>query len=210
MSAFFSPRFILRNASAQARLTTNARHTTKNNRAKNRKKGISNEKFNAGTFLLSLVIAAIMMGYIYVINLAYYKLFDLDLRFIWPFFRPFTFERFIQFLVYIPFFILFYYLNNTKIMRDLRTKATYQEGFIGFIRNWFRSFLLMAGGVIIIVLIEYIPFFAEIGPGADVLFGSTFGGPFMSILILFVPQVMFFSPASSTDAGTPTSVASRP
>ena len=162
-------------------------------RAKNRKKGISNEKFNAGTFLLSLVIAAIMMGYIYVINLAYYKLFDLDLRFIWPFFRPFTFERFIQFLVYIPFFILFYYLNNTKIMRDLRTKATYQEGFIGFIRNWFRSFLLMAGGVIIIVLIEYIPFFAEIGPGADVLFGSTFGGPFMSILILFVPQVMFFS-----------------
>ena len=45
----------------------------------------------------------------------------------------------------------------------------------------------------LIVLLEYIPFFLGIGPGADVLFGSTFGGPFMSILILFVPQVLFFS-----------------
>ena len=51
----------------------------------------------------------------------------------------------------------------------------------------------MIGGVLVIVLIEYIPFFAGIGPGADLLFGSTFGGPFMSILIVFVPQVLVFS-----------------
>ena len=78
-------------------------------------------------------------------------------------------------------------------MRDLRTEATYENGFSGFLKNWLINFALMAGGVLLIVLIEYIPFFANIGPGADVLFGSTFGGPFMSILILFVPQVMFFS-----------------
>ena len=52
---------------------------------------------------------------------------------------------------------------------------------------------MMVGGVLLIVLIEYIPFFLNIGPGADVLFGSTFGGPFMSLLILFVPQVLVFS-----------------
>ena len=51
----------------------------------------------------------------------------------------------------------------------------------------------MIGGVLVIVFIEYIPFFAGIGPGADILFGSTFGGPFMSILIVFVPQVLVFS-----------------
>ena len=78
-------------------------------------------------------------------------------------------------------------------MRDLRTKSTYEKGFGGFLRNWAGNFLLMAGGVLIVVLIEYIPFFLDIGPGADLLFGSTFGGPFMSILILFVPQVLFFS-----------------
>ena len=52
---------------------------------------------------------------------------------------------------------------------------------------------MMVGGILIIVLIEYIPFFLGIGPGADVLFGSTFGGPFMSLMILFVPQVIVFS-----------------
>ena len=135
----------------------------------------------------------LMAGLVYGMNYAFCYLFDLDLRFIWPFFREFTLERFGQFLVYLPMFALFYYLNNTKIMRDLRTETTYEKGFSGFLKNWLINFALMAGGVLLIVLIEYIPFFANIGPGADVLFGSTFGGPFMSILILFVPQVLFFS-----------------
>ena len=78
-------------------------------------------------------------------------------------------------------------------MRDMRIRATYRKGIFGFIGTWLHNFILMAGGVLLIVLLEYIPFFLEIGPGADVLFGSTFGGPFMSILILFVPQVLFFS-----------------
>ena len=67
------------------------------------------------------------------------------------------------------------------------------KGFAGFLGNWWRSALLMVGGILLIVLIEYVPFFLGIGPGADVLFGSTFGGPFMSLLILFVPQVIVFS-----------------
>ena len=159
----------------------------------NQKKGIETEKFDLKVFLKSLVLACVMIAYMYIINMLYYRIFDLDLRFIWPFFREFTLERFGQFLVYLPVFGLFYYLNNTKIMRDLRTEATYENGFSGFLKNWLINFVLMAGGVLLIVLIEYIPFFANIGPGADVLFGSTFGGPFMSILILFVPQVMFFS-----------------
>ena len=159
----------------------------------NKKKGIETEKFDYSVFLKSLLLAGVMMLYMYIINLSYTLIFDLDLRFIWPFFKVFTPERFLQFLVYIPFFGLFYYLNNSKIMRDMRTKSTYETGLKGFIKDWLFNFLLMAGGVLIIVLIEYIPFFAEIGPGADLLFGSTFGGPFMSILILFVPQVLFFS-----------------
>ena len=51
----------------------------------------------------------------------------------------------------------------------------------------------MVGGILLIVLIEYIPFFLQAGPGADLLFSSTFGGPFMSLLIVFAPQVIVFS-----------------
>ena len=84
-------------------------------------------------------------------------------------------------------------MNNSKIMASMRTDAAYLPGAKGFLGAWWRNALMMVGGVLLIVLIEYVPFFLGIGPGADVLFGSTFGGPFMSLLILFVPQVLVFS-----------------
>ncbi len=139
------------------------------------------------------LLAACMLGGMYVLVAVCEGLFMLDFRFIWPFFKTFSPERFGQFLIYVPFFALFFILNNSKIFAGMRTEATYETGAKGFLSSWWRSALLMIGGVLVIVLIEYIPFFAGIGPGADLLFGSTFGGPFMSILIVFVPQVLVFS-----------------
>ena len=161
--------------------------------AKNKKAGIEKERFSFPVWLLSLLLAFCAVAMVYLMNFLYSRIFDLDLRFIWPFFREFNSIRIVQFAVYIPFFALFYLLNNSKVMRDMRIRSTYEKGVSAFLRNWLYNFLLMAGGVLLIVLLEYIPFFLGIGPGADVLFGSTFGGPFMSILILFVPQVLFFS-----------------
>jgi dienelactone hydrolase len=139
--------------------------------------------------LLALCMLALMYALVAICE----GIFLLDFRFIWPFFKTFTLARFGQFLVYVPFFALFFVLNNSKIFAGMRTQATYRPGIRGFLATWWRSALLMIGGVLVIVLIEYIPFFAGIGPGADLLFSSTFGGPFMSILIVFVPQVMVFS-----------------
>ena len=51
----------------------------------------------------------------------------------------------------------------------------------------------MVGGILLVILIEYVPFFLQLGPGADLLFSTTFGGPFMSLLIVFAPQVIVFS-----------------
>ena len=134
-----------------------------------------------------------MLAYLYVLLLICEKAFLLDFRFIWPFFKAFDAARFGQFCVYLPVLALFFILNSIKIMASARCKATYQPGFKGFLGCWWRNALMMVGGILIIVLIEYIPFFMNIAPGADLLFGSTFGGPFMSLLILFVPQVLVFS-----------------
>ena len=81
------------------------------------------------------------------------------------------------------------FLCGPKAMYDFADKP----GFGGFMSCWWRNALCMAGGIVLIMLIEYIPFFAGIGPGADLLFGSTFGGPFMSLMIVFAPQVLVFS-----------------
>jgi len=141
----------------------------------------------------SALLAVTMLALMYVLVTICQKVFLLDFRFIWPFFKPFTLTRFGQFFVYIPIFALFFLLNNSKIFAGMRTSGTYEPGLKGFLACWWRYALLMIGGVMVIVLIEYIPFFAGIGPGADLLFSSTFGGPFMSILIVFVPQVLVFS-----------------
>lgn len=134
-----------------------------------------------------------MTGMMYVLVAICEKLFMLDFRFIWPFFKTFNLMRFGQFFVYILFFALFFLLNNSKIMASARCKGTYEPGFKGFVKCWWRNAVMMVGGILLIVLLEYIPFFAGAGPGADLLFGSTFGGPFMSLLILFAPQVVVFS-----------------
>ncbi len=141
----------------------------------------------------SAVLVVCMLALVYALVAVCQAIFQLDFRFIWPFFKTFTPVRFGQFFVYIPFFALFYILNNSKIFAGLRTKGTYEPGAKGFLRCWLPYLLVMLGGTLIVILLEYVPFFLGIGPGADVLFGSAFGGPFMSLLILFAPQVLGFS-----------------
>lgn len=146
-----------------------------------------------GLFGRSVLLALCMAGLLYICTLLFERLFLLDLRYIWPFFKGFTGARFLQFLVYIPVFVLFFVLNNSKIFAQMRVSGTEKPGFGGFMACWWKYALCMAGGVILIALLEYIPFFLGIGPGADLLFSSTFGGPFMSLLIVFIPQVLVFS-----------------
>ncbi len=140
-----------------------------------------------------MLLVSCMLALVYVLVAISQALFMLDFRFIWPFFKTFTGARFGQFFVYIPFFACFYILNNSKIFAGLRTNGTYEPGTKGFLSCWLPYLLVMLGGTLLVVLLEYVPFFMGIGPGADVLFGSTFGGPFMSLLILFGPQVLGFS-----------------
>ena len=151
------------------------------------------DKIDWKLFLKSLLAALLSLLFVYLLVFIAETVFTLDLRYIWPMFKTFSLERFGQFIVYIPIFILFYVLNNSKIMAGLRTKSLYEPGIKGFLKNYLVNCFVMVGGVLIVTLIEYIPFFAEIGPGADLLFGSTFGGPFMSLLILFMPQILVFA-----------------
>lgn len=144
-------------------------------------------------FLRSIVLVLSMVLFMYILLFISTKLFSLAFRFIWPFFRLFSLERFGQFLVYIPIFALFFLLNNSKIFAQMRVKEAGMKGAKSFFISWFHNAICMVGGILVVILIEYIPFFLGIGPGADLLFTPTFGGPFMSLLIVFAPQVLVFS-----------------
>ncbi len=139
--------------------------------------------------LLALCLTVFMYLQVFITE----KAFLLDFRFIWPFFKTFSGERFLQFLVYLPIFIIFFILNNSKIYAQMQNRSANLPGFKGFLACWWKNALLMVGGILLLIFIEYIPFFLGAGPGIDHLFSSTFGGPFMSLMIVFVPQVLIFS-----------------
>ena len=138
-----------------------------------------------------VVLAGVLWMYLQVI--LFQGIFQLDLRFIWPFFKGFSLHRFLMFLVYLPIFAIFFGLNNSKIFASNRVKGTSEKGIKAFFKVWWKYALCMVGGILLVILIEYIPFFLQLGPGADLMFSTTFGGPFMSLLIVFAPQVIVFS-----------------
>lgn len=150
-------------------------------------------KFDWGLFGKSSLVVLIGVVSMYIQVVIYELIFKLDLRFIWPFFKSFSFSRFLQLLLYLPIFVLFFILNNSKIFAGNRVPGTGESGVKAFFKVWWRYALCMVGGILLVILLEYIPFFLQLGPGADLLFGTTFGGPFMSLLIVFAPQVIVFS-----------------
>ena len=159
--------------------------------------GLSREekknKIDWKLFGISALLVLCMVTFFYLQLLIYELAFGLDFRFIWPFFKTFTWERLLQFFIYIPIFLLFFILNNSRIFASGRVQGTTEPGFKNFMKVWWKYALCMAGGIVFIILLEYIPFFAGLGPGVDLIFTSTFGGPFMSLMIVFVPQILIFS-----------------
>lgn len=142
----------------------------------------------------SALLAIILVAMVYAYAWAFGALYGLDFRFVWPLLRPFSGERAWQMLVYVPFYLLFFLVNGgVKLygqMRQSELKSPAKTQLVW----WLRSVVVMLGGLLIIGFIEYIPYFAGAGAGMDILFSSTFGGPFISFLIVIIPQfiILFF------------------
>ena len=90
-----------------------------------------------------------------------------------------------------PFFFVFRTQRRWSwvFVYEMRQRAFHRETQLVW---WLRSVVVMLGGLFIVTLIEYIPYFMGIGPGMDLLFTSLFGGPFISFLIVLIPQFILF------------------
>ena len=142
----------------------------------------------------SALLAVILAGSVYAYATLFSRIYSLDFRFVWPLFKPFTWTRLGQFFLYLPFYLVFFLLNGgVKLYGQMRQKERRTDAGTQLVW-WLKSCLVMIGGLLLVCLIEYIPYFAGIGPGMDLLFTSTFGGPFISFLIVIIPQfiILFF------------------
>ena len=142
----------------------------------------------------TVIMAVIMFGLLYGLTTVGYRFFNTDLRFIWPFLRPFTAGRFLQFLLYLPFFLLFFLFNGgVRLFGQMRLSEYESPAKTQFIW-WLKNIYVMLGGLVIVSLFEYVPFLLGYGTGWALTGLSLFDGPFMSALVLIFPQffVLFF------------------
>jgi dienelactone hydrolase len=155
-----------------------------------REKTVIDRKMIGKTVLMALI----MFGYLYALTTIGYRYFNTDLRFIWPFLRPFTPGRFLQFLLYLPFFLLFFLFNGgVRLFGQMRQKEYGSPAKTQFVW-WLKNIYVMLGGLVIVSIFEYVPFLLGYGTGWALVGLSLFDGPFMSALVLIFPQffVLFF------------------
>lgn len=142
----------------------------------------------------TVLMCGIFFGYLYILTVAGYRFINTDLRFIWPFLRPFSGGRFLQFLLYLPFFLLFFFFNGgVRLFGQMRLKE-HKSPVVTQLVWWVKIVLVMLGGLVLVALFEYVPFVLGFGTGWAVTGLTLFDGPFMSALVLIFPQffVLFF------------------
>ncbi|HOZ71655.1 MAG TPA: alpha/beta hydrolase [Spirochaetales bacterium] len=140
------------------------------------------------------LMALAMFSYLLAVVSTCYRVFDTDLRFIWPFLRPLTPARAGQFFLYLPFFFVFFLINGgVKLFGQMRLPEASSSVRTQWLW-WAKSVLVMLGGLVVVALFEYLPFFLGFGTGFALTGLSLFDGPFMSALVLIFPQffVLFF------------------
>lgn len=60
--------------------------------------------------------------------------------------------------------------------------------------SWsFKTILFAAGGLVILWLFHFVPNFMQIGPGFDILGLPQFGGRWMMMLAVIIPQFVVFT-----------------
>ncbi len=136
----------------------------------------------------------LMFGFLLAGVSVCYRAFATDLRFIWPFLRPLTPARAGQFVLYLPFFLAFFLINGgVKLFGQMRLPEASSGARTQWLW-WAKSILVMLGGLVVVALFEYVPFFLGFGTGFALTGLSLFDGPFMSALVLIFPQffVLFF------------------
>ena len=89
-----------------------------------------------------------------MITWASYSALNTDLRFIWPFLRPFAAGRFWQFLLYLPFFFVFFLFNGgIRLFGQMRLKE-YESPAKTQTIWWAKNVFVMLGGLVVVALLS--------------------------------------------------------
>ncbi|MDO4430053.1 MAG: alpha/beta hydrolase [Lonepinella koalarum] len=151
---------------------------------------------NLSTFVLifrSLLLSVILVLWLYFIAVLVHSIWGVELRFLWPLLKPLTIERAELFLIYwLP--ILIFFLSFNGFIVSVQMKQRVASGFTSTLISWsIKTVLFAVGGLFILWLFHFVPNFMQIGPGFDLIGLPQFGGRWMMMLAVIIPQFIVFT-----------------
>ncbi|TYA16599.1 alpha/beta hydrolase [Aggregatibacter actinomycetemcomitans] len=137
---------------------------------------------------LYLILAAILVSYLYGIAYVVHSYWQVELRFLWPAFKPLTPERFALFPIYWLFILFFFYsFNGLVVTVQMRMKQA--KNFTITLIGWtIKTSFFAVSGLVLLWLFHFIPDFMQLGPGFDLIGLPQFGGRWMMMLSVIIPQ----------------------
>ncbi|MDH3000582.1 hypothetical protein A1D23_01735 [Chelonobacter oris] len=151
--------------------------------------GVSNSHPTTFTVIFRfLLLSVFLIGWLYLIASICHWYWGVELRFLWPFLKPLTPERAVLFLIYWLPILAFFMVYNGLIL-NIQMKQKLYRTFISTLLIWtIKTIFVAMGGLAVLWLFHFIPNFMQIGPGFDLIGLPQFGGRWMMMLAVIIPQ----------------------
>ncbi|ABR73496.1 alpha/beta hydrolase [Actinobacillus succinogenes] len=138
------------------------------------------------------ILAVILIIYLYGITSFVHTFWGVELRFLWPLLKPLTAERFMLFPVYWLLILLFFFSFN-GLIATVQMRMKQAESFAITLLSWtVKTNFFAVSGLILLWLFHFVPDFMQIGPGFDIVGLPQFGGRWMMMLAVIIPQFIVF------------------
>jgi pimeloyl-ACP methyl ester carboxylesterase len=106
----------------------------------------------------TILFGAILFTFMYISEYILEWAWNIDFRFIWPFASDLTPYRWFMFLLYFPFLLVCFLQTGVFLHGQLRRPK--KEGWLKTFFSWsFWNILALAGPLILLILVQYVPLF---------------------------------------------------
>ncbi len=140
------------------------------------------------------LLGFLLLGWLYLLVFISQRSLGIEFRLLWPFMREFSAVRFGLFWIYLIPAIAFFLLNGgiflfgQNRMKQVDTPAKTQLTW------WLMNCLAGISGLVVIWMVQYVPYLAGAAPGFEMIGLPIFGEMIPLMLFVYVPEffVLFF------------------
>jgi pimeloyl-ACP methyl ester carboxylesterase len=141
------------------------------------------------------LLGLLLLSWMYVLSGISEWVLGFEFRFIWPFMRQFSLERFGYFWIYLLPALLFFLLNaGVFLFGQIRQKELDSPAKTQVVW-WAKNCLTALLGLVAVWLIQYVPYFLGAGPGFEVIGLPQYSQMWPLMLFVFLPEfavILFF------------------